>query len=64
MRVLLRVPRDMQDAGLIRPLAAGQECDVPEVLARQWIRTGKAAAVTTTAVPAAPENKARARGRP
>lgn len=63
MRVLLRVPRAMQDAGLLRPLAAGQVCDVPEVLARQWIREGKAEAVEVAAVPRAPEHKARARRR-
>lgn len=63
MRVLLRVPRDVQDAGLIRPLANGQICDVPEVLARQWIRDGKAELVEVAAVRTAPENKATRRGR-
>lgn len=62
MRVLLRVPRVMQDAGRVRPLAVGQECDVPEVLAQQWIATGKADAIEVAATGAAPENKAR-RGR-
>jgi hypothetical protein len=53
----------MQDAGIVRPLATGQECDVPEVLAQQWIRDGKAVAVEDAAVPAAPENKAAKRSR-
>jgi hypothetical protein len=63
MRVLLRVPRDVQDAGLIRPLANGQICDVPEVLARQWIRDGKAEAIEAAAVRSAPEHKGRERRR-
>lgn len=66
MRVLLRVPRDVQDAGIIRPLAVGQVCDVPEVLAQQWIRRGHAErvdVVESAAVPAAPEHKASVRRR-
>lgn len=64
MRVLLRVPRAIQDAGIVRPLAVGQECDVPEVLAQQWLRSGKAVEVVeVAAVPAAPATKVRARRR-
>ncbi|MBK9497038.1 MAG: hypothetical protein IPO08_21505 [Xanthomonadales bacterium] len=64
MRVLLRVPRVIQDAGRTRPLICGAVYDVPEVLAQQWIRTGKAdAVVEIAAVPAAPENKVARRRR-
>lgn len=62
MRVLMRVPRTVQDAGLLRTLAAGQECDVPEVLAQRWIRDGKAVAIDVAAASSAPEHKARKRG--
>lgn len=64
MRVLLRVPRAIQDAGIVRPLAVGQVCDVPEVLAQQWLSSGKAVAVVdVAAVQGAPETKVRARRR-
>lgn len=66
MRVLLRVPRAVQDAGIVRPLAVGQICDVPEVLAQQWINSGKADRVDlveTAALPGPPGRKTRARRR-
>lgn len=59
MRVLLRVPRDVQDAGRMRPLSCGAVYDVPEVLAQQWIETGMAEPVLeSAALPGAPGVKA------
>lgn len=59
MRVLLRVPRDVQDAGRMRPLSCGAVYDVPEVLAQQWIETGMAdPVVDVAAMTGAPRVKA------